>query len=121
VLPAGGVALCWLLLMTLGLPILDYARSNRPIVERIARHVPAGQCIAAPEQAPALVAALEFFGPYKVDARRGAAQTRCNYLVRVEPVGAARPPPEGWARIARERRPTDRNNLTSIYRRVAAG
>ena len=33
VLPAGGVALCWLLLMTLGLPILDYARSNRPLVE----------------------------------------------------------------------------------------
>jgi 4-amino-4-deoxy-L-arabinose transferase-like glycosyltransferase len=121
VLPAGGVALCWLLLMTLGLPILDYARSNRPLVDRIARHVPAGQCIAAPDQAPALVAALEFFGPYEVDARRGAAQTRCSYLVRVEPVGSARPTPEGWTRIARERRPTDRNNLTSIYRRDTAG
>jgi hypothetical protein len=120
VLPAGGVALCWLLLMTLGLPILDYARSNRPIVERIARHVPAGQCIAAPDQPLALVAALEFFGPYKVDARRGAAQTRCNYLVRVEPVNATRQAPEGWTRIARERRPTDRNNLTTIYRRDAA-
>ncbi len=34
VLPAGGVALCWLLLMTLWLPLLDYARSNRPWVER---------------------------------------------------------------------------------------
>jgi hypothetical protein len=120
VLPAGGVALCWLLLMTLGLPILDYARSNRPIVERISRHVPAGQCIAAPDQPPALVAALEFFGPYEVDARRAAAQTGCNYLVRVEPVNATRPPPEGWTRIARERRPTDRNNLTSIYRRDTA-
>jgi hypothetical protein len=120
VLPAGGVALCWLLLMTLGLPILDYARSNRPIVERIARHVPAGHCIAAPDQPLALVAALEFFGPYEVDARRGAGQTRCDYLVRVEPASAARPNPEGWTRIARERRPTDRNNLTSIYRRDTA-
>jgi 4-amino-4-deoxy-L-arabinose transferase-like glycosyltransferase len=120
VLPAGGVALCWLLLMTLGLPILDYARSNRPIVERIARHVPAGHCIAAPDQPLALVAALEFFGPYEVDARRGAGQTRCDYLVRVEPASAARPSPEGWTRIARERRPTDRNNLTSIYRRDTA-
>ncbi|MFZ9180222.1 MAG: hypothetical protein ACO21V_13530, partial [Limnohabitans sp.] len=27
VLPAGGAALCWLLLMTLWLPALDYARS----------------------------------------------------------------------------------------------
>ena len=120
VLPAGGVALCWLLLMTLGLQILDYARSNRPIVERIARHVPAGECVAAPDQPLHLVAALEFFGRYRVDARSDAADTRCNYLVRVEPVNAARPGPEGWTRIARERRPTDRNNLTSIYRRDAA-
>jgi 4-amino-4-deoxy-L-arabinose transferase-like glycosyltransferase len=119
VLPAGGVALCWLLLMTLGLPILDYARSNRPIVERIARHVPAGQCIAAPGQPLALVAALEFFGSYEVDARRSADKTRCNYLVRIEPATAAKPPPDGWMRIARERRPTDRNNLTTIYRRDA--
>ena len=119
VLPAGGVALCWLLLMTLGLPILDYARSNRPLVERIERHVPIGQCIAAPDQPLALIAALEYFGPYTVDARHGAAQTGCNYLVRVEPVGKIGPAPEGWTRVARERRPTDRNNLTSIYRRDA--
>jgi hypothetical protein len=119
VLPAGGVALCWLLLMTLGLPILDYARSNRPIVERIARHVPAGQCIAAPGQPLALVAALEFFGAFEVDARGSADKTRCNYLVRIEPATAANPPPDGWVRIARERRPTDRNNLTTIYRRNA--
>ena len=121
VLPAGGVALCWLLLMTLGLPILDYARSNRPLVERIAMHVPRGQCIAAPGQALSLIASLEYFGPYPIDARRGAALTRCNYLVRVEPVGKVGPVPEGWTRIARERRPTDRNNLTSIFRRDGVG
>jgi 4-amino-4-deoxy-L-arabinose transferase-like glycosyltransferase len=121
VLPAGGVALCWLLLMTLGLPILDYARSNRPLVERIAQHVPPGQCIAAPGQGLPLIASLEYFGPYEVDARRSAAQTRCNYLVRVAPVDKTGPAPAGWTRIARERRPTDRNNLTSIYRRDGAG
>ncbi len=117
VLPAGGVTLCWLLLMTLGLPMLDYGRSNRPLVERIARHVPAGQCIAAPGQPTSLVAALEYFGPYAVDARHGAAHTRCNYLLRVTPVASPGQAPEGWTRIARERRPTDRNNLTSVYRR----
>lgn len=121
VLPAGGVALCWLLLMTLGLPILDYARSYRPLVERIARHVPPHACVAAPEQAPALVTALEFFGPFRVDARNGVAQTPCDHLVRVEPAASPRAAPEGWTRIARERRPTDRNNMTSIYRRDAPG
>ena len=46
VLPASGVALCWLLLMTLWLPLLDYARSPRPWVERIAALVPADACTA---------------------------------------------------------------------------
>ncbi|HOM13379.1 MAG TPA: hypothetical protein PLB41_08685 [Rubrivivax sp.] len=119
VLPAGGVALCWLLLMTLGLPMLDYGRSNRPLVERIAQHVPAGECIAAPGQASSLVASLEYFGPYEVDARHSAARTRCNYLVRVTTAAAPGRPPEGWTRIASVHRPTDRNSLTSIYRRDA--
>jgi hypothetical protein len=120
VLPAGGVALCWLLLMTLGLPILDYARSNRPLVERLSRHVPARECIAAPGQAWHLIAALEYFGRYRVDARYGATQTRCSYLLRVEPVGQPGATPEGWTRVARERRPTDRNNLAVVYRRAVA-
>lgn len=120
VLPAGGVALCWLLLMTLGLPILDYARSNRPLVERLERHIPAGECIAAPDQAPALIAALEFFGPYQVDARHDPNISRCRYLVRVEPMDRKVQAPEGWTRIARERRPSDRNNLATVYRRDAA-
>jgi 4-amino-4-deoxy-L-arabinose transferase-like glycosyltransferase len=53
VLPAGGVALCWLLLMTLWLPLLDYARSNRALVDRTRRHVPRlPGCIAAPGNSP---------------------------------------------------------------------
>jgi hypothetical protein len=28
------------------------------------------------------------------------------------------PPPEGWALVARERRPTDREEVTSIFRRL---
>ena len=37
-----GVALCWLLLMTLWLPLLDYGRSNRPLAERLVET--AGAC-----------------------------------------------------------------------------
>jgi len=121
VLPAGGVALCLVLLMTLGLPILDYARSNRPLVERLARHLPPGACVVTPEASLTLVASLEVFGGYRVDARHGPADTRCDYLVRVEPLNRAAVPPPGWTRVARERRPTDRNNLTAVYRRQPAG
>jgi 4-amino-4-deoxy-L-arabinose transferase-like glycosyltransferase len=120
VLPAGGVALCLVLLMTLGLPILDYARSNRPLVERLSRHLPPGACVVTPDASLTLVASLEVFGGFRVDARHGAADTRCDYLVRVEPVNRAAVPPTGWTRIARERRPTDRNNLTTVYRRIPA-
>ncbi len=120
VLPAGGVTLCWLLLMTLGLPILDYARSNRTLAERIARHVPAGECIAAPDQALPTIAALEYFGGYRVDAVNDAGGTSCRYLLREEPIEADNAPPEGWVFVASERRPTSRSNQNSIFRRAAA-
>ncbi len=45
VLPAGGVALCWLLLMTLWLPLLDYARSYRPMMQRLATVMPPKACV----------------------------------------------------------------------------
>jgi len=122
VLPAGGVALCWLLLMSLWLPMLDYARSSRPLVDRLATHVPRGACIAGPGLSPVLVAGLEHFGRYRVDARPGAEkQSDCDYLVRVvrrRPV-APPPPPPGWTLVAEVQRPTERGEVTTVYRRSA--
>ena len=94
VLPAGGVALCWLLVMTLLLPPLDYARSYRSLVQRIAQQVPAGDCIAAPGMARAQVVALEYFGGYRVDA----ATPRGRHALRVPAADAdaeACPPRRG--------------------------
>ncbi len=119
VLPASGVALCWLLLMTLGLPIVDYARSNRTLAERIARHVPSGECIAAPDQALPTIAALEYFGPYRVDASNDVETTACRYLLREEAIAAQNIVPQGWVAVASERRPTSRSNQNTIYRRMA--
>ena len=48
VLPASGVALCWLLLMSLWLPMLDYARSERPLVQRVSGYLPHRSCVAMP-------------------------------------------------------------------------
>ncbi len=117
VLPAGGVALCWLLLMTLWLPLLDYARSARPFVTRLATHVPADACIAAPGIAPATVAALEHFGRWTVDARSGAAESRCPYQLRVLRTRPSPPPPEGWDWVADVNRPTERDEYTQVLRR----
>jgi 4-amino-4-deoxy-L-arabinose transferase-like glycosyltransferase len=118
VLPAGGVALCWLLGMTLWLAPLDYARSSRPLVDRIAAYVPHGACIAGPALSPVQVAALEVFGGYRVDARPGAARDDCEFLVQTVPAKAPQPPP-GWAALATVQGPRDRDDATAVYRRQA--
>ncbi len=118
VLPAGGVALCWLLLMTLWLPLLDHARSARPLVTRLAPHVPPGTpCIAAPGVSAANVAALEHFGRWTVDASAGAMNGRCPLLLRVARDLTLPPVPEGWQVLAVVPRPTGRDELTQLLQR----
>lgn len=119
VLPAGGVALAWLLLMSLWLPLLDYARSNRPWVARIALHVPAGACVAAPGYSRAALAALEQYGRWRVDGRQGA-EPACAVRLRQQRRGEATPVPAGWEVVARVRRPTDRDEATVVLRRKPA-
>ncbi len=118
VLPASGVALCWLLLMTLWLPLLDYARSPRALIARLSGQVPADVCIAAPGMAPANVAALEYFGRWTVDASAGAADGPCSHLLRVTRVRPLPAAPPGWLLVAEAKRPTDRDEVTLVYRRL---
>jgi hypothetical protein len=117
VLPAGGVLLAWSLAMTLLLPLLDYARSYRAHVAQLARHIPPEACIAAPKLSRALTAALEYHGRWRVDAAADPASTSCPILllqgtVRNEPLA-----PQGWQRVAVERRPADKTELSAVFRR----
>jgi hypothetical protein len=120
VLPAGGVALAWLLLMTLWLPLLDYARSNRPWATQLAPFMPASGCVAAPGLARSAVAALEQYGHWTVDARAivNPATTTCSVLLlqerHAQPATAV---PTGWEAAARVRRPTERDETTLVLRR----
>ena len=118
VLPAGGVALCWLLAMTLLLPPLDQARSYRSLVQRVAKIVPAGSCIAAPELSRAQVVALEFLGGFHVDALTPAAAARCEFLLQLQTRQPTRSPGAGWKLLARERRNTSDEEITAVYRRA---
>lgn len=121
VLPAGGVALNWLLLMTLWLPELDYARSSRQQVERLSVYVPRGSCVAAPGLSPVHVAALEVFGDFRVDARPAADREPCTVMVRAERPQAPRPRPDGaWEPVARVPGLRSRDEAMVVYRRQAA-
>ena len=120
VLPAGGVALCWLLLMSLWLPLLDHGRSYRPAIERIRPWLPTSGCVAAPEASTSLVAALEFHARVKVDAHADQAASPCAVLVQVQRGRPVAPPPAPWRQVAREQRPTDRHEWLIVYHRSDA-
>ncbi|MFO1266519.1 MAG: hypothetical protein U1F67_06925 [Rubrivivax sp.] len=93
VLPAGGVTLCWLLAMTLWLQVLDFARSPRLWVQRIAAHVPADACAHRARQRPSW---RRWSTSAAGASMRGAEEAvRCDYqivITRAQPLPA--PPPE---------------------------
>lgn len=118
VLPAGGVALLWLLVMSLWLPLLDYARSHRPLVERLRAQLPSQfDCLAAPQQALPVLAALEFQGGWNIDAARSLEQTSCSFALKQVSIAAPVLEPAGWAVLAEVRRPTDRQQQYLLLRR----
>lgn len=112
VLPAGGVALCWLLLMTLWLPLLDYARSNQSLVTQIVDRVGDTPCIEVSQLRPEQVAALQFHSalPLRV-ANANAVQ--CPWLL-VNPnfsaAGVSVLAWGHWSLSARVHHPMDRAN-----------
>jgi hypothetical protein len=119
VLPAGGVALCWLLLMTLWLPLVDYVRSNRPLMQQLQAQLPAQfDCIAAPGVSLPYLASMEMQGAWRwrIDAITPLAQTRCAYLVQQSDKKLA-PDIPGWSLLAQLRRPSDKQSFTLLYGR----
>ncbi len=81
VLPAAGSTLCWLLLMTLWLPLLDFGLSYGPAVRRIAALVPPQSCVLVKGLSPAQIAALQYHGGLDLRRSKGSAATPCLTLV----------------------------------------
>lgn len=121
VLPAGGVALAWLLMMTLMLPVLDQARSYRLLLERVATHLRPGQCVLAPNASAGLLTALEYFGQHTVYGQTGVERyppARCEWLMISLSARQPEPAPPGWAFVARESQRTQNSESVAIYRRA---
>ncbi|WP_156391867.1 MULTISPECIES: hypothetical protein [unclassified Roseateles] len=110
-LPAGGVALGWLLVMSLLLPPLDYARSMAPLVARLKLRMPADtNCLAAAGQNLATLAALEWHGGWQVRGRGSLDSSGCSHAV----ISAGQPTPAGWQVMAQVKRPTDRRGSAGL-------
>lgn len=79
VLPAGGTALCWMLLMTLWLPPVDYARSYVPQVRAVSERVGEAACLSTLGLGRPHIAALRHHGHFTLrPLGEGAA---CHWLL----------------------------------------
>jgi 4-amino-4-deoxy-L-arabinose transferase-like glycosyltransferase len=66
VLPAGGATLCWLLLATLWMPLLDFAQSYKALSVQVQRSIPEGQCVQTLGLDRHEIAALRWYGQLKL-------------------------------------------------------
>ena len=124
VLPAAGSVWCWLLLMTLWLPLLDHARSYGPTAHRLASLVPAGSCVLSDGLSPAQTVGLRYHGGLRL-LRVGtevAATNHCQTLV-VAPYAQAtlgeRVDLSQWTLTTSVNRLNDKRESLLVYQRTS--
>ena len=121
VLPAGGATLCWLLLMTLWLPLLDYARSYAPLSREVAKLVGKSACVEIYGISTAQAAALQYHG--QLVLRQATPRPVCPYLVVdtdfKSTLGGTVHLPD-WVFVTTVRRPADKNENVLLFKRTSA-
>ncbi|HNE60776.1 MAG TPA: hypothetical protein PLI80_08410, partial [Ottowia sp.] len=119
VLPAAGATLCWLLLMTLWLPALDYGRSFAPQMREVRRWVGDAPCVQVHGLGTPQLVGVGFHGGWPTVAAQGPA--RCPWLLVDVDAQASLPAAvhlHEWQLLTRIRRPTDDNESLLVFRRV---
>ncbi|MDP2263572.1 MAG: hypothetical protein Q8K24_10495 [Hydrogenophaga sp.] len=124
VLPAAGSTLCWLLLMTLWLPLLDFGRSYGPLARRIASLAAPERCVLVDGLSQAQIAALQYHGGLELRRSTSGPAPECGTLV-VAPASQTtldrRVTLTDWAFKATVRRLTDNKESLLVYQRVGGG
>lgn len=118
-LPAGGAALCWLLLMTLWLPLLDYARSYAPLSRKLVALVEPSDCVQHIGLTPAQVTGFRLHAGYTLKPYI-ASQESCPWLFmnsRVQSLAVTDELLTKWELISSVQRPTDGNEWIAVFRR----
>jgi hypothetical protein len=119
VLPAGGAALCWLLLMTLWLPVLDFARSYVPVVRGVTRHMDQPGCVETFGLTRAQAAAFTYHG--NMQLRPASRDGACPWLVAAAKFQPSLPlavDMRGWQLVSSIRRPVDAEDSVLLYRKA---
>lgn len=113
-----GITMVWMLAMTLGLPLVDQARSYRGVAQELATRIPVGyQCALARDVGEAQRALLYQFASVRFMRPEHSGASRCRVLV-VQAHPSRIPPAEaGWSEVWRGSRPGDKSELLLLYRR----
>jgi hypothetical protein len=127
VLPAGGTALCWLLLMTLGLSAANFGRSYLPLVRNIDRAIRAQSptralpdCVAFDNLTRGQIAAFQYHGHLVLKPLHAANQ--CAWLLvdaTTRRPGAHLVDRNTWALRLGVRRRADNGEAVQLYQRIA--
>ncbi|HYC36700.1 MAG TPA: glycosyltransferase family 39 protein [Usitatibacter sp.] len=115
---AAGITMVWMLVMTLGVPLVDQARSYRDVAGRIAAALPKDTvCVARRNVGDAQRASLDYFIGLRTVREEFPQSRRCkSLLVQASPDRLPLPEVE-WAEAWRGSRAGDRHELFILYRR----
>jgi 4-amino-4-deoxy-L-arabinose transferase-like glycosyltransferase len=115
---AAGITMVWMLVMTLGVPLVDQARSYRAVSSKLVSALPPNfRCIASRNLGDAQRALLDYFIGLRAIRLESPPARRCNALL-VQATREREPPaPEGWRERWRGSRPGDRHEVFILYER----
>lgn len=113
-----GITMVWMLMMTLGVPLVDQARSYRAVASRIVDALPGDfKCVARKGVGDAQRALLDYFVNMRTIREDLAEAARCRaLLVQAAPLHIPAIGDE-WVEAWRGSRPGDRNELFIVYHR----
>ena len=109
--------MCWLLLMTLWLPLLDFARSYGPLVRNVNALIGESACVQVYGMNRAQLAAFEYHGTYQLRLLEGQA---CEWLVIDADALAAfqrLPAARTWEQVKTVWRPSYNNENGILFKR----
>lgn len=118
VLPAGGAALCWLLLMTLWMPLLNYSQGYKVLVQRTLHEISPPGCVEVLGLGQGQIAAFQVYGNLQLKPAQEPAA--CPWLL--TEAGTDMAPPDAlnharWNLAMPINHPTDMSQSVLLFKR----
>lgn len=121
VLPATGATLCWVLLMTLWLPILDRALSYRPWAAQLMQQMNHPHCVLALGLERNQLAGLSYHGPFEFKPfHQASSDPECKWLMtRRDALGSHEAQAlADWSLAFKSKRPADKYEEIMIFQKA---